>query len=72
MHVEGGMFSRDGRTRTFDADAVLLSDGVAMVLLMRLADAEREGRRILGAIHGVADERWQARARLKKLNCLIQ
>jgi amino acid adenylation domain-containing protein len=54
-HVEGGMFSRDGRTRTFDADAsgTVFSDGVAMVLLMRLADAEREGRRILGVIHGV-------------------
>ncbi|MBK7905136.1 MAG: amino acid adenylation domain-containing protein [Gemmatimonadetes bacterium] len=54
-HVEGGMFSRDGRTRTFDADAsgTVFSDGVAMVLLMRLADAERDGLRILGVIHGV-------------------
>ena len=54
-HVAGGMFSRDGHTRTFDADAsgTVFSDGVAMVLLQPLAAAVRDGRSILGVICGV-------------------
>lgn len=54
-HVAGGMFSRDGHTRTFDADAsgTVFSDGVAMVLLQPLAAAVRDGRNILGVICGV-------------------
>ncbi len=54
-HEEGAMFSRDGHTRAFDADAsgTVFSDGVAMLLLQRLEDAKRDGHRILGVISGV-------------------
>jgi acyl transferase domain-containing protein len=54
-HEEGAMFSRDGHTRAFDADAsgTVFSDGVAMLLLQRLEDARRDGHRILGVIAGV-------------------
>ncbi|MEO7733519.1 MAG: type I polyketide synthase, partial [Kofleriaceae bacterium] len=45
-----------GRCRTFDAsaDGTVLSDGCGMVVLKRLADAERDGDRILAVVRGSA------------------
>ncbi|HJW54397.1 MAG TPA: amino acid adenylation domain-containing protein, partial [Burkholderiaceae bacterium] len=56
LYQEGGILSRDGHTRTFDADAsgTVFSDGAAVVLLKRLSDAQADGDPILGVIRGVA------------------
>ncbi|WP_075222045.1 type I polyketide synthase [Acuticoccus yangtzensis] len=45
-----------GRCRTFDsgADGIAISEGIAIVAMKRLADAERDGDRIYGVIKGVA------------------
>ncbi|NWG70392.1 MAG: SDR family NAD(P)-dependent oxidoreductase [Parvularculaceae bacterium] len=47
--------SQTGRSRTFDAnsDGIAISEGVAMIVLKRLADAERDGDRIYAVIKGV-------------------
>jgi len=47
--------SRLGRIRPFDAkaDGIVLSEGVGVVVLKRLADAERDGDRILSVIRGI-------------------
>ncbi|AGL21065.1 beta-ketoacyl synthase N-terminal-like domain-containing protein [Actinoplanes sp. N902-109] len=46
--------SRKGDIRPFDADAdgVLIGEGTGMVVLKRLADAERDGDRVYGVIRG--------------------
>lgn len=56
VYLEGGMLSRDGQTRSFDADAsgTTFNDGVAMVVLKRLADALRDGDTVLGVLRGAA------------------
>ncbi len=53
-YTEGAMLSADGHTRTFDASATgtVFSDGAGMVVLKRLADAQRDGDRIYAVIRG--------------------
>ena len=47
--------SPTGQPRTFDAsaDGIAISEGIVMLLLKRLADAERDGDRIYAVIQGV-------------------
>jgi len=47
--------SPTGQARTFDAsaDGIVISEGVVMLVLKRLADAERDGDRIYAVIQGV-------------------
>jgi acyl transferase domain-containing protein len=56
LYQEGAMFSPDGRTRTFDAQAqgTVFSDGAAVVLLKRLPDAIRDGNPVHAVILGAA------------------
>ncbi|PNS08133.1 type I polyketide synthase [Solilutibacter silvestris] len=55
LHQEGSMLSPDGHTRSFDAKSAgtVFSDGAAMVLLKRLADAQADGDPIHAVIRGV-------------------
>ena len=55
-YVEGGIFSKDGHTRAFDANATgtIFSDGVAIVVLKRLEDAIADGDNIHSVILGSA------------------
>ncbi len=45
-----------GKCRTFDAtaDGIVISEGLAMLVLKRLSDAERDGDRIYAIIKGIA------------------
>jgi acyl transferase domain-containing protein/NAD(P)H-dependent flavin oxidoreductase YrpB (nitropropane dioxygenase family) len=56
--------STTGRCHTFDAaaDGIVLGEGVAAVVLKRVADAERDGDRIYAVIKGVAGASATARA----------
>ncbi|AXE29472.1 hypothetical protein DK842_05885 [Chromobacterium phragmitis] len=51
-----GLFTGSGEVRPFDkrADGHVFSDGVGVVLLKRLADAERDQDAILGVIKGIS------------------
>ncbi|GAB3352639.1 amino acid adenylation domain-containing protein [Lysobacter tyrosinilyticus] len=55
-YQEGAMFSPDGHTRTFDAQAkgTVFSDGAAVVLLKRLSDAITDGNPVHAVILGGA------------------
>jgi acyl transferase domain-containing protein len=48
-------FSAQGRCRTFDAtaDGIVISEGMAMLVLKRLVDAERDGDRIYAVLRGI-------------------
>ena len=56
VYNEGGMYSPDGSTRTFDANGkgTSFSDGVGIVVLKRLEDAERDNDNIYAVIKGAA------------------
>jgi amino acid adenylation domain-containing protein len=55
LYQEGGMLSRDGHCRPFDAQATgtLFSDGVGAVVLKRLSDALADGDVIHAVVRGV-------------------
>ncbi|MES2668830.1 MAG: SDR family NAD(P)-dependent oxidoreductase [Pseudomonadota bacterium] len=52
--AHAGMLSPDGRCYTFDqrANGFVPGEGVGVVMLKRLADAERDGDNILGVVRG--------------------
>ena len=54
--VEGGILSRDGHTRAFDANAsgTVFADGVAIVVLKRLDEAIADGDDIQAVVLGTA------------------
>ena len=56
FYQEGDIYSRDGHCRAFDAaaDGTLRGDGLGIVVLKRLADAERDGDTISAIIRGSA------------------
>jgi len=56
VYNEGGMYSPDGSTRTFDADGkgTSFSDGVGIVVLKRLEDALRDNDHIYANVKGAA------------------
>ena len=56
LYQEGAMASRDGHTRSFDADAAgtVFSDGVAILALRRLSDALADGDTVYAVLLGGA------------------
>jgi acyl transferase domain-containing protein len=56
VYNEGGMYSPDGSTRTFDAEGkgTSFSDGVGIVVLKRLEDAVRDRDHIYATVKGAA------------------
>ncbi|MCB0770680.1 MAG: amino acid adenylation domain-containing protein [Flavobacteriales bacterium] len=56
VYNEGGMYSPDGSTRTFDANGkgTSFSDGVGIIVLKRLDDAIRDKDHIYATIKGAA------------------
>src|SRR4029450_2241752 len=57
MHIktaQAGMLSPDGRCFSFDqrANGIVVGEGVGVVMLKRLADAERDQDRILALVQG--------------------
>ncbi|MCB0791364.1 MAG: amino acid adenylation domain-containing protein [Flavobacteriales bacterium] len=56
LYNEGGMYSPDGRTRTFDAEGkgTSFSDGVGILVLKRLEDARKDRDHIYAVIKGAA------------------
>ncbi|WP_460443781.1 beta-ketoacyl synthase N-terminal-like domain-containing protein, partial [Amycolatopsis cihanbeyliensis] len=55
MFASAGALSPTGRCRPFDSsgDGIALGEGVACLVLKRLADAERDGDRIYAVVEGV-------------------
>ena len=56
VYNEGGMYSPDGSTRTFDANGkgTSFSDGTGIIVLKRLEDALRDNDQIYATIKGAA------------------
>ncbi|MEV8017553.1 SDR family NAD(P)-dependent oxidoreductase [Streptomyces sp. NPDC086554] len=56
LHVPDGIFSVDGRVRTFSAEGtgIVHSQGVGVTVLRRLADALADGDPVLAVLHGSA------------------
>ncbi len=56
LYLDGAMLSPDGHTRAFDAAAggTVFSDGAAVVLLKRLADARADNDQVFAVIRGGA------------------
>ncbi|MCO4850729.1 non-ribosomal peptide synthetase [Bacillus vallismortis] len=56
-YSKAGMLSKDGKCKTFSADAngYVRGEGVGMVMLKKLTDAERDGNHIYGVIRGTAE-----------------
>ena len=56
IHQEGGLASRDGRCRPFDAQATgtVFGHGVGVIVLKRMEDALRDGDHIEAVIRGFA------------------
>lgn len=56
LHVDGGPMARDGHVRPFDAKAsgMVLSSGVACLVLKRLSIASADGDRIYALVRGTA------------------
>ena len=54
-YQEGGMLSRDGRTRSFDAEATgtVFSDGAGVVVLKPLSAALADGDSVLAVVRGI-------------------
>ncbi len=63
LHLPGGILSPDGHCRPFDAQAngTLGANGVGIVVLKRLAEAQRDGDRICALIRGTATNNDGAR-----------
>jgi acyl transferase domain-containing protein/acyl-CoA synthetase (AMP-forming)/AMP-acid ligase II/acyl carrier protein len=56
IFARAGMLASDGRCKTFDAaaDGYVRGEGCGVVVLKRLADAHRDGDRILAVVRGTA------------------
>ncbi|WP_028182940.1 type I polyketide synthase [Salinispora arenicola] len=56
LYVPDGIFSIDGRVRTFSAEGtgIVHSQGVGVAVLRRLADARADGDPVLAVLHGSA------------------
>ncbi len=56
LYQDGGMFSSDGHTRSYDdkAQGTVFSDGVGVIVLKRLSDALKDNDSILAVIRGTA------------------
>jgi acyl transferase domain-containing protein/phosphopantetheinyl transferase len=67
-----GVLSRSGRSRPFsaDADGMVAGEGVGVVVLKRLADAERDGTRVYAVVKGVGLASDGAGASLTALSAL--
>lgn len=56
LYHEGNIYSNNGQTRPFDAQAngTLFSDGAGIVVLKRLSDALADNDNVLGIVRGIA------------------